>query len=368
VFVTGHTGFKGAWLCEWLLMLGAEVVGFSLPEPVSDPSLFDQLGLRSRLKHLEGDIRDQEFLREALVEEAPDYVFHLAAQPLVRLSYEKPVMTFQTNVMGSIHVLEALRSLALSCGRDRQPPVAVMITTDKCYENREWLYGYREGDPLGGHDPYSSSKAACEIAISAWRNSFLRDLRVRIASARAGNVVGGGDWARDRLVPDCVRALVSDRAIAVRNKASLRPWQHVLEPLSGYLLLAARMADVTGKIFVGESLPSPTGEFADTALEAPFNFGPGLSSNRTVGEVVEEILKHWPGEWLDGSDLGAPHEAGRLNLATDKAFHALGWSPRWDFQTTMGKTVYWYREVASGRCSAQEAVRRDLEAYIHPAS
>lgn len=235
VLVTGHTGFKGSWLCEWLLALGAEVTGLSLPPPTT-PALFDQLGLAPRIHHRLGDVRNLEDVRDAVAKSQPDFIFHLAAQPLVRLSYEQPVETYATNVQGTVHVLEAARLAARPC-------TVVAITTDKCYENQEWVHSYREVDPLGGYDPYSSSKGAAELVIAAYRRSYFSapTSPVRLASARAGNVIGGGDWARDRIVPDCIRALQNDAPIIVRNKSATRPWQHVLEPLSGYLWLGARI-------------------------------------------------------------------------------------------------------------------------------
>ncbi|MEI6072789.1 MAG: CDP-glucose 4,6-dehydratase [Verrucomicrobiae bacterium] len=343
VWLTGGTGFKGSWLSEWLLALGAEVAVFSLPPP-TEPALFNQLGLSARLQWQEGDICNAGCLRKSLLDFEPDFVFHLAAQPLVRLSYDQPLETYATNVMGTAHVLNALRGLKKPCS-------AVFITTDKCYENREWLHAYREEDPLGGYDPYSSSKAASEIAISSWRRSFFSSHPVKIASGRAGNVIGGGDWAADRIVPDCIRALQAGQAVPIRNKTATRPWQHVLEPLSGYLLLAAKMAapldprPVDGTAFFTGPRPS-----ALDPLCSAFNFGPTLASNRTVADLVQEILKHWPGEWQDKSDPNALHEAGKLNLATDKAFHLLGWQPRWDFSTTIEKTAAWYQEAANCRC------------------
>jgi CDP-glucose 4,6-dehydratase len=319
VWVSGVTGFKGSWLAEWLLTLGAEVHGLSLA-PETTPALFQQLSLDTRLKHSIGDIRDPQLVRDSIARARPDFVFHLAAQALVRRSYGLPVETWQTNVLGTIHVLEALREVAHPCA-------AVLVTTDKCYENREWHYGYREEDPLGGYDPYSSSKAGAEIAIAAWRKSFFRKHLVRVASGRAGNVFGGGDWAEDRLVPDAVRALQAGLPIPVRNPAATRPWQHVLEPLSGYLTLAAWLATHPD---------SP-------ALESAFNFGPNLDSNRTVAELVRGILAVWPGDWQDRSDPHAPHEAGQLHLATDKAHHMLGWSPRWTFNESIHHAIEWYR-------------------------
>jgi CDP-glucose 4,6-dehydratase len=342
VFVTGHTGFKGSWLCEWLLQLGAEVIGYSLPPP-TNPALFDQLELAPRLRHLTGDIRDAESLRHALVEARPDFVFHLAAQPLVTESYAKPRETFDTNVMGTVHLLDALRLIDHPCA-------AVLITTDKCYENREWVHGYREEDPLGGYDPYSASKAAAELAISSYRRSFFQQHSVKIASARAGNVIGGGDWAVNRIVPDCVRALQRDQAIAVRNRTATRPWQHVLEPLSGYLRLAARLAG---------------GSPADTQLCSAFNFGPGHDANRTVADLVEEVLKHWPGRWEDRSDPKAVHEAHCLQLATDKAHALLHWAPVWSFAEAVRETVMWYRETSRepGSAAAQALTRSQIVRY-----
>ena len=316
VWLSGHTGFKGSWLAEWLLSLGAKVHGYALTPP-TNPALFDQLGLASRMEHQIADVRDAAAVRASILAAQPDFVFHLAAQPLVRPSYESPLETYATNVMGTAHVLDALRGLEKPCA-------AVMVTTDKCYENREWLHGYREEDPLGGYDPYSSSKAAAEIAIASWRRAFFGKSPVRIASARAGNVIGGGDWALDRIVPDCIRALRAGQPIGIRNPKATRPWQHVLEPLSGYLWLAALLAK-------------------DAHLATAFNFGPGLDSNRTVRDVVEQLLTHWPGEWRDESTPGSLHEASLLFLATDKAHHLLKWQPVWDFNETIRRTVQGYR-------------------------
>jgi CDP-glucose 4,6-dehydratase len=332
VWLSGVTGFKGSWLAEWLLHLGAEVRGFSLPPPTK-PSLFEQLNLASRIEWQENDIRDVEAVSESLCGFEPDFVFHLAAQPLVRLSYAEPVETWEINVLGTIQVLEALRKVKRSCS-------AVLITTDKVYENREWLYAYREEDALGGYDPYSSSKAGAEIAIASWRRSFFQKHPVRIGVARAGNVIGGGDWAQDRIVPDCIRALSEGRPVPVRNKFATRPWQHVLEPLSGYLTLACYLSQ------------RPPQASSGAASEAAFNFGPSLESNQTVEKLVKEVLRHWPGTWEDRSDPHAPHEAGKLNLATDKAFQLLGWRPRWGFAKTIQKTVEWYRRVYEGSSPA----------------
>jgi CDP-glucose 4,6-dehydratase len=329
VLVTGHTGFKGSWLAEWLLDLGAEVTGLALP-PDTTPALFDELGLATRLRHCCGDIRELSTVREAVESTCPDFVFHLAAQPLVRLSYEKPVETYATNVLGTVHVLEAVR-LA------RRPCTVVAVTTDKCYENREWTHSYREEDPMGGYDPYSSSKGAAELVISAYRRSYFSSPHsiVRLASARAGNVIGGGDWALDRIVPDCIRSIRKREPIPVRNRIATRPWQHVLEPLSGYLCLAA-------------SLSNPPLGCQSQLLRSSFNFGPSLLSNRTVAELVEELLPYTGGEWLDYCDPSAPHEASKLNLATDKAFHLLGWQPVWEFAQAIAKTAEWYLAEAKG--------------------
>ncbi|MBL9138096.1 MAG: CDP-glucose 4,6-dehydratase [Verrucomicrobiales bacterium] len=324
VLVTGHTGFKGSWLCEWLLGLGAQVTGFSQP-PETDPALFNQLGLASRMDHVLGDIRGEAAVARVVSETRPDFVFHLAAQPLVRRSYREPIATWQTNVMGTLHVLEALRRLD-------QPCAAVLITTDKCYENREWVYGYRENDALGGRDPYSSSKAAAEIAIHAWRHSYFPagDGPVRIASARAGNVIGGGDWSEDRIVPDCIRALRRGQPVKMRNPWATRPWQHVLEPLSGYLWLAACLLH-----------PGWVQQTPET-LCGPFNFGPGPDANRSVAELVQEIMKYCEGSFVDAGDPNAPHEAGRLQLNTDRAHALLRWSPVWRFQQVVLETAKWY--------------------------
>jgi len=329
VWLSGHTGFKGGWLATWLTDLGAHVTGFSLAPPTT-PSLFEQIALHDRLRHEHGDLRDAAAVRRSIQAADPDFVFHLAAQAIVRTSFEEPIETYATNVMGTVHVMDALRTLTRPCA-------AIMVTTDKCYDNKEWVHAYREEDPLGGHDPYSSSKGAAEIAIASWRRSFFgAEHSVRIGSARAGNVIGGGDWARDRIVPDCVRALTHNDAIPVRNKVSTRPWQHVLEPLSGYLWLAAVLAQPSLRPYRAELFSSA------------FNFGPGLDANRSVAELVEEVLKHWPGKWRDASDPAAVHEATLLNLATDKAFHLLGWKPVWSFEKSIAATVDWYR-AACGR-------------------
>ena len=346
VLVTGHTGFKGAWLCEWLLDLGATVAGLGLA-PNTEPNLFEQLGLEKRLEHHVQDIRDGAATGALMRTFKPDYVFHLAAQPLVRLSYDQPVETWETNVLGTIHVLQGLRLLDHGC-------TAIFITTDKCYENREWLYAYREVDALGGYDPYSSSKAGAEIAIAAWRRSFFAGSAVKIASARAGNVIGGGDWALDRIVPDAMRALSRGETIPVRNKTATRPWQHVLEPLGGYLWLAA---------LIGEPTPGGAAAAVAGALCDAFNFGPRLESNRTVAELVVEILKHRAGKWEDRSNPNAVHEASRLNLSIEKAFHLLKWRPVWGFEETIARTTDWYTRVEKGVETPVALTRGQIAAY-----
>ncbi len=348
VLVTGHTGFKGSWLCEWLLALGAEVYGYSLPPPTK-PSLFNQLKLAKRIKsHTIGDVRDLDSLVRMMHCVKPDFIFHLAAQPLVRLSYMLPVETFDINVMGTVNVLEAARNV-YCCGikpANLQCSV-VCITTDKVYENSEKGRPFRETDPFGGYDPYSASKGACEIAISSYRRSFFGtpDSPVWVASARAGNVIGGGDWAKDRIVPDAMRALAKGEPIPVRNKVSTRPWQHVLEPLGGYLTLGAAL--------------SSRERFDDVA--GGFNVGPDPRANRTVGELVTEILKWAKGEWVDRSDPNAVHEAGLLNLDIRKARRILGWKPKWDFQETIKQTVQWYEAVRNGEKSAAITSRQIAE-------
>jgi CDP-glucose 4,6-dehydratase len=356
ILITGHTGFKGAWLSEWLLALGANVTGFALA-PATEPSLFEQLGLARRLNHVLDDIRDFSSVRRVIDEINPDFVFHLAAQPLVRLSYGRPLETYATNVMGTVNVLEAVRL-------SKHPCVVVAITTDKCYENREWVHSYREEDPMGGYDPYSSSKGAAELVIASYRRSYFsgRDSNVKLASARAGNVIGGGDWALDRIVPDCIRALQKGEVIPVRNKVATRPWQHVLEPLSGYLWLGACLSDSQLSPFA--SLGNST--FC-SQLTSAFNFGPALASNRTVADLVQELLKHWPGGWDDKSDPKAVHEAKLLNLATDKAHHFLGWSPVWPFAETIARTASWYRLADAAATDIRQLTTGQIEAYTQAA-
>ena len=325
VFATGHTGFKGAWLALWLARLGARVTGYALPPP-TQPSTFVAAGVADILaQHHEADIRDGARLEQAMRAAAPDIVYHLAAQPLVRASYGQPRETFDVNVIGTASVLDAVRALGRPC-------VVVVITSDKCYENREQVFGYRESDPLGGFDPYSASKGAAEIVVASYRQSFFPVEReashgVRLASVRSGNVIGGGDWAHDRIVADIARNLSTGQPVPVRNPRAIRPWQHVLEPLSVYLLLAARMLGKDGAHLAGA-----------------WNFGPSSTEVVTVGELVELFVASWgKGSWKDVSTPDQVHEAHLLRLSIDKAVSLLGWQPRWPVRETVRRTALWYR-------------------------
>lgn len=321
VLVTGHTGFKGSWLCEVLLGEGALVSGLALP-PQDTPALFDQLGLGSRMDHALVDLRDAAAVMRRVAEVAPEVVFHLGAQSLVQRSYRQPVETWSTNVLGTVHVMEAVRALA-------RPVAVVVVTTDKVYENREWVHAYRETDRLGGHDPYSASKAATEIAVESWRKSF-GGAGLYLATARAGNVIGGGDWAENRILPDLARAFAAGEPLSVRNPASTRPFQHVLEPLAGYMTLAERL--MTG----------------DPRWQSAFNFGSEPGDLMSVQDLVMAAIEAWPGTWLDASYPAAPHEAARLSLTIDKARHDLGWTPQWNIARGLAETIRWYREVHEG--------------------
>lgn len=324
ILVTGHTGFKGSWLSIWLHELGASVVGVGL-EPFTERDNFVLSGIGEKIDaDIRADIRDGQRMKEIFAIYQPEIVFHLAAQPLVRLSYEKPVETYETNVMGTINILEAIRAT-------ESVKVGVMITTDKCYDNKEQLRGYKEDDPFGGYDPYSSSKGACEIAIQSWRRSFfnpdqLEKHRKSIASVRAGNVIGGGDWALDRIIPDCIRALEADKPIDIRSPKSVRPWEHVLEPLSGYMLLAQKMWE------------HPT-EYCEG-----WNFGPESESVSTVWEVATELINNFgKGELKDSSDPNAVHEAQLLMLDITKAKKRLGWKPKLNMQKCLALVADWYK-------------------------
>ncbi len=345
VFLTGHTGFKGSWLALWLHRLGANVYGYSLPPP-TDPSNYALAHVRSALAgETLGDIRNRGLMRDTLAAFAPDIVFHLAAQPLVRESYAQPFETFEVNVLGTASVLDAVR--------ERKRPCAVVcITTDKCYENREQDWGYRESDPMGGHDPYSASKGAAEILIASYRRSFfnpanLEQHGVQLASARAGNVIGGGDWARDRIVTDMVAALAAGRPVPVRNPHAIRPWQHVLEPLSGYLTLASAM------------LARPDPKWSDA-----WNFGPISGTELPVGKLADAFVKAWgTGKWVDQSTPGQLHEASILRLSIEKAGIVLGWRPRWTCEEMVSRTAQWYRNVLCEGADGRHVCEVDIAAY-----
>lgn len=330
VFLTGHTGFKGSWLSLWLTQLGAKVYGFSDNEKESR-GIFRATGLASCIEsHQVGDILDAVFLERCFKQAEPDFVFHFAAQPLVRESYIKPKSTYASNVTGTINLLEILRN-------NSKPCVAIIVTSDKCYENFETGRSFRETDSLGGHDPYSSSKACCEIIVSSWRNSFFKmDDKVRIASSRAGNVIGGGDWSKDRLLPDAIRCLSQNEKIPVRNPKSIRPWQHVLDPIHGYLRLAQAIH------------LSPPGSEDSLMLCSAFNFGPREESEKTVKELILEVLKHWEGIWEDVSNPNDLHEAELLRLNVSKAASHLNWRPVWNFQEATRQTIHWYKCLHQG--------------------
>ena len=324
VLVTGHTGFKGSWLAVWLHEIGAEVIGVGL-DPATERDNFELTGIGGKIAaDIRADIRDGERLKHIFKEYKPEIVFHLAAQPLVRLSYQCPVETYQTNVMGTINVLEAIRATG-------SVKIGVMITTDKCYENREQIWGYRENEAMGGYDPYSSSKGAAEIAIASWRRSFFNPDKYSehgkaVASVRAGNVIGGGDWALDRIIPDCIRALEAGLPIDIRSPRSIRPWQHVLEPFSGYMLLAKKMWEEPAKYCEG------------------WNFGPNPESISTVWEVASKVIENYGcGSLRDLSDTNALHEAKLLLLDISKARFGLGWQPRMNIDQTIELTVDWYK-------------------------
>jgi len=321
VLVTGHTGFKGGWLSLWLKILGADVQGISLPPP-TNPNFHEVIKTYAFKRDMVCDIRDLEKLLAAVRIGQPDIIFHMAAQPIVRRSYFEPLETFNINAVGTANLLESVRMAELPC------PV-IVITSDKCYENREQNYAYTETDPLGGHDVYSMSKAATELVAQSWNKSFFapNSKLGPVATVRAGNVIGGGDYAADRIVPDCIRALSASQPISVRNPAAIRPWQHVLECLSGYLWLGARLAH--------EGKKSP--------LVSAFNFGPDASSQQPVRTLVEAVLREWPGEWNDSSDPNQPHEAKLLTLSIKKAADMLDWHPVWNFPETVTRTVSWYR-------------------------
>lgn len=344
VLVTGHTGFKGAWLSAWLKSLGANLVGISLDVP-TNPSHFEYLNIKNSIDDLRIDIKNYAALEDAILSAQPDYVFHLAAQALVRNSYSDPMGTWHTNVLGTLNVLEALRKLEKPCA-------AVIITSDKCYDNVEWVWGYRENDPMGGPDPYSASKGAAELAIKSQIKSFFNSDKsnVRIASARAGNVIGGGDWAADRIVPDCVRAWSEGRVVNLRNPHSTRPWQHVLEPLSGYLNLAVALK--RDQLYHGES----------------FNFGPQSQQTKSVTELVQEMSLSWDKVcWnhpQDSSTLKNPYESSLLKLNCDKALHYLGWHALMSFENTVKMTADWYKVFYENPNKISATTLSQIDSYV----
>ena len=341
VLVTGHTGFKGTWLTAWLKQLGANVTGIGL-DPTT-PSHFSVANVTDGMADLRIDIRDRQTIEHAVVAARPDFVFHLAAQALVRRSYDDPMETWQVNVLGTLHVLEALRKLDKPCA-------AVIITSDKCYDNVEWVWGYRETDAMGGPDPYSSSKGAAELAIRSHIKSYFPGAtsNVRVCSARAGNVIGGGDWAEDRIVPDCVRAWSADKTVELRNPHATRPWQHVLEPLSGYLNLAVALADRSE--LHGE----------------PFNFGPPAQQNHSVLALVSQMALHWDQvRWQDVSQTAAgPYESGLLKLNCDKALSHLRWHAVMPFEDTVRMTAQWYRAYYQNHGGIFATTTDQIEAYV----
>ncbi|OGT31721.1 MAG: CDP-glucose 4,6-dehydratase [Gammaproteobacteria bacterium RIFCSPHIGHO2_12_FULL_35_23] len=344
VLITGHTGFKGAWLTLWLLQLGAKVYGVSKDIP-SNPSLFEVLNLSKLMeKNYQVDIGDKETLLQVFAEVRPEFVFHLAAQPIVSLSYQSPVETIFTNVMGTVHVLEALRQSKNLC-------IGVIITSDKCYDNVEWCWGYKETDTLGGKDIYSGSKGAAELIFKSYYHSYFKNQDiVRIASARAGNVIGGGDWAVDRVIPDCIRKWSAKQKVEIRQPQATRPWQHVLEPLSGYLNLGL-------SLFLGKS-------FGES-----FNFGPNSNETYTVLELVNQLKSFWH-ELVDiaiGTDLSF-HEAGLLKLNCDKARAYLNWQPTLSFSETMAMTGEWYSAFYSHNTDINKITITQIEAYVNKAS
>ena len=342
VLITGNTGFKGSWLSIWLLQLGAKVFGISNGIP-TQPSHFAAAKLKAKINYFEKDIRSLHDVKTILDDVKPDFLLHLAAQPIVRLSYENPSLTIETNVIGTMNILEALRQINSPCS-------AVMITSDKCYENKEWVWGYREADALGGNDPYSASKGAAELVIKTYANSFFNkpESNVKVASVRAGNVIGGGDWAQDRIVADCVRAWSRGMKVQVRNFNATRPWQHVLEPLSGYLLLGQKLYEN----------PELNGE--------PFNFGPNGDQNYSVSELIAQMQKTWPGTGVEvvQNSNDEKKEHALLKLCCDKALHLLGWRANLDFKETVQFTIEWYQKYYEQKEDVFNMTCDQIEEYV----
>ena len=345
IFLTGHTGFKGSWMLTWLKELGCDVCGYAL-EPEKN-SLFNYLfeNEKKEFKNIYGDINNKEYLRDKILEFKPEIVFHFAAQPLVLESYLSPLKTWQTNLMGTLNLLESLKNYDRKC-------TIIIITTDKVYKNKECNYAYMENDELGGYDPYSASKAATEIAVESWKQSFIgeslsQNNLLSIATARSGNVVGGGDWSKNRILPDAVNSIINNKDLIIRNPNSTRPWQHVLEPLGGYLLLAQ-------KVYENPELYS-----------GAFNFGPELNNNKTVEELINEVFKSWKGTYKKQyNSKDAPHEAKILNLDIQKSHKYLNWYPLWNFEFTIKKTIMWYKNFYAGK-NPMSLCKEDLKSYLN---
>jgi len=335
VFLTGHTGFKGAWLSVWLWQLGANVKGYSL-EPPTKPNLFEVLGIKELVQSEIGDICNLDNLKESVESFAPDIVIHMAAQSLVRYSYSHPIETYTTNVIGTANILEVSK-------QSNSVKAVVVITTDKCYENKEWVWSYRENEPMGGHDPYSSSKGCAELVTASYRKSFFESKKIGLASTRAGNVVGGGDWAEDRLIPDILRAFEKNKPVIVRNPKSIRPWQHVLEPLAGYLILAQKLFNEPSK------------------YSQAWNFGPKVEDSKSVSWMLDQMTENWEGQsWVVDDANNNPHEANYLKLDISKATHLLSWKPVWSIEYSLKRIINWHRAWLKGEnmlCYCQEEIR-----------
>ena len=326
ILVTGHTGFKGSWLSLWLHELGADVVGFSLP-PLTEPNNYDRCNLNERITSIIGDLRKFDCTSKVIAEQKPEIIFHLAAQTIVRLSYQESRMTYETNIMGLVNLLEAVKL-------HKSPKIIVIVTSDKCYENKEWVWAYRETDEIGGYDPYSSSKACAEIIASTYRRSFFDKLKIHLATARAGNVIGGGDWSEDRIVPDCIRAIIKNEKILIRNPSATRPWQYILEPLSGYLWLAALLYQNGAK------------------YASAWNFGPPTYQEETVENIVKLSISYWKGtfssKYQTNKNNDEPHESHNLRLDCNKAYHLLNWKGILDVRNSVKKTINWYKKFYQG--------------------
>lgn len=346
ILITGHTGFKGSWLSLLLAELGAKIVGYSL-EPPTKPNLFGSINLKDKITHIIGDVRDEKHLISVFEKYCPEFIFHLAAQPLVRFSYKEPKLTYETNVIGTLNILETIR-------KTKSVKVCIIVTSDKCYENKEWVYGYRETDPLGGYDPYSSSKSCAELITTAYRHTFFnskdfsRTHNVALSTVRAGNMMGGGDWGEDRIIPDCVRALSKGQTIIIRNPSAIRPWQYVLEPLSGYLLLGALMYK------------------HGTAYSDRWNFGPEDTNLITVEELTKSVIKCWGDGNYKIDNSCHPYEAKTLKLDISKARGLLGWKPIYDIYETVDKTINWYKSFYNSLAQKEllNYILREIREYI----